>query len=46
MSRGRSVATGDPHDVLVRERLTEVWEVDAALRRRDDGATALEVAWL
>ncbi len=46
MSRGRSGATGEPHDVLVRERLTEVWEVDASLRRGDDGATALEVAWL
>jgi iron complex transport system ATP-binding protein len=46
MSRGRSVATGRPDEVLGRERLHEVWEVDAALRRRDDGATALEVAWL
>jgi iron complex transport system ATP-binding protein len=46
MSRGRSVAAGPPHEVLGRERLAEVWEVDAALQRGDAGQTALQVAWL
>jgi len=43
---GRSVAIGPPSEVLVRERLHEVWHVDAALEQRPDGHTALHVAWL
>lgn len=46
IAHGRSVASGPPADVLVRERLSEVWHVDAALERRDDGHTALHIAWL
>jgi iron complex transport system ATP-binding protein len=46
MSRGRTVAAGTPDEVLGRERLAEVWEVEAALRRGESGGTALEVAWL
>jgi iron complex transport system ATP-binding protein len=46
MSSGRTVATGAPHEVLDRERLAAVWEVDATLQRGEDGATALHVAWL
>lgn len=43
---GRSVASGPPAEVFVRERLAAVWNVDAALEQRDDGHTALHVAWL
>jgi iron complex transport system ATP-binding protein len=43
---GRSVASGPPSEVLVRERLHDVWHVDAALEQRDDGHTALHIAWL
>lgn len=46
MSGGRSVAAGPPHDVLDRERLAHVWNVDAALEAGPDGRTALRVAWL
>ncbi|WP_183343311.1 ABC transporter ATP-binding protein [Conexibacter arvalis] len=46
IASGRSVASGPPADVLVRERLAEVWQVDAALETRPDGHTALHVAWL
>jgi iron complex transport system ATP-binding protein len=46
MSRGRTVASGAPHEVLDPARLAEVWEVDADLRLGDGGRTALEVAWL
>jgi iron complex transport system ATP-binding protein len=46
MSRGRSVAAGPPADVLVRERLAEVWDVDAELDTGSLGQTALRVAWL
>jgi iron complex transport system ATP-binding protein len=46
MSNGRSVATGPPDAVLEPDRIAEVWEVDAALRRDDDGRTALQVAWV
>ena len=45
MSRGRTVATGAPDAVLGRDRIAEVWEVDAALRR-DGGETALSVDWV
>lgn len=46
IANGRSVATGAPGEVLVRERLADVWQVDAALETRSDGHTALHVAWL
>jgi iron complex transport system ATP-binding protein len=46
MSHGRSVATGAPDEVLGRERIAQVWEVDAALRRGDGGETALSVDWV
>ena len=46
MSKGRSVAAGAPDAVLGRERIAEVWEVDAALRRGDKGETALSVDWV
>jgi iron complex transport system ATP-binding protein len=46
MSKGRSVASGAPDAVLGRERIAEVWEVDAALRRGEKGETALSVDWV
>jgi iron complex transport system ATP-binding protein len=46
MSKGRSVASGPPDAVLGPERIAEVWEVDAALRRADGGRTALQVDWV
>jgi iron complex transport system ATP-binding protein len=46
MSRGRSVATGAPADVLDERRLAEVWHVDAALQVGAGGRTALHVDWL
>jgi len=46
MSKGRSVAAGSPDAVLGRERIAEVWEVDAALRRGEKGETALSVDWV
>jgi iron complex transport system ATP-binding protein len=46
MSKGRSVATGAPNDVLGADRLAEVWEVDAQLQHGDSGETALRVRWL
>ncbi len=46
MSKGRSVAAGAPDEVLQRERIAEVWEVDAALRRGERGETALSVDWV
>ncbi|MDO8210482.1 ABC transporter ATP-binding protein [Conexibacter sp. CPCC 206217] len=46
IAHGRSVASGAPEAVLGRERLADVWHVDAALERREDGHTALHVAWL
>jgi iron complex transport system ATP-binding protein len=46
IASGRSVAAGPPAEVLVRDRLAEVWQVDAALETRPDGHTALHVAWL
>lgn len=46
IAAGRAVASGPPSEVLVRERLAEVWKVDAALETRPDGHTALHVAWL
>jgi iron complex transport system ATP-binding protein len=46
MSNGRSVASGPPHEVLDRERLSEVWRVEAALESDSQGRTALRVGWL
>jgi iron complex transport system ATP-binding protein len=46
ISDGRSVAGGDPIDVLDRERLSEVWDLDARLEADAGGHTALHVAWL
>jgi iron complex transport system ATP-binding protein len=43
---GRTVASGPPAEVLVRERLADVWRVDADLEQRPDGHTALHIAWL
>jgi iron complex transport system ATP-binding protein len=45
VSEGRTVATGDPHQVLTSERLAEVWGARAHLSEHD-GRTALHVAWL
>ncbi len=45
VSGGRTVAAGPPVDVLTRERLSEVWHVDAALEEVA-GRTALHVDWL
>lgn len=45
VSEGRTVAAGPPADVLTRERLAEVWHVDAALDTAG-GRTALHVDWL
>lgn len=45
VSGGRTVAAGPPVDVLTRERLSEVWHVDAALQEIA-GRTALHVDWL
>ena len=46
MSNGLTVAAGAPQDVLGRERLAEVWDVDAELDAGSEGQTALRVAWL
>jgi iron complex transport system ATP-binding protein len=46
VAAGRSVAAGRPADVLDRDRLAEVWSVDAALEAHDDGRTSLRVDWL
>jgi len=46
MSEGRTVAAGEPREVLVPERLREVWKVDARLDVDADGHTALRVDWL
>ena len=46
MSKGWSVATGPPDEVLGPARIAEVWDVNAALRRGDGGETALQVAWV
>jgi iron complex transport system ATP-binding protein len=46
MANGLTVASGVPRDVLGRERLAEVWDVDAELEAGSEGNTALRVAWL
>jgi iron complex transport system ATP-binding protein len=45
VSEGRTVATGEPADVLSAERLRAVWGADAHLDVQSD-RTALHVAWL
>lgn len=46
MSQGRTVAAGPATDVLDRERLADVWDVDAELEAGTAGRTALHVSWL
>jgi iron complex transport system ATP-binding protein len=46
MAGGRSVAAGEPGEVLEPGRLREVWGVDAQLHEDAGGHTALRVAWL
>lgn len=45
MSSGRTVAAGPPLEALTRERLEDVWGVDASLQA-SARHTALHVAWL
>jgi iron complex transport system ATP-binding protein len=45
VSEGRTVAAGDPTEVLTPERLAETWNANARLTEHD-GRTALHVAWL
>jgi len=45
ISHGRSVAGGPAAEVLERERLADVWRIDAQLET-SPGRTALHVAWL
>jgi len=45
VDRGRTVARGHATAVLDRQRLAEVWNVDAELEPGDGGRTALRVAW-
>jgi ABC-type cobalamin/Fe3+-siderophores transport system ATPase subunit len=42
MAKGRSAATGPPREMLTKERLSDIWGVDAALDERG----ALRVNWL
>jgi iron complex transport system ATP-binding protein len=44
VSEGRTIATGEPTEVLGAERLAETWGADARLTEHD-GRTALHVAW-
>jgi len=46
MSEGRSVAAAPPGRALTRERLAEVWGVEASLQASRGGRTALHVGWL
>jgi len=46
MAGGRTVAAGPPEAVLDPARLADVWHVDAALVRGDDGRFGLQVDWL
>lgn len=46
MADGRTVAAGPPGSVLDRQRLAEVWHVDAELHADESGRTALRVSWL
>jgi len=46
MSDGRTVASGEPREVLAPDRLREVWKVEARLDADEAGHTALRVDWL
>lgn len=46
MSNGTTVADGTPAEAITRERLAEVWGVDASLDISTDERTALKVSWL
>jgi iron complex transport system ATP-binding protein len=46
MAGGRTVAAGAAEDVLGAALLADVWQVDAALERGDDGRLGLRVDWL
>ncbi len=46
LSHGRAVASGPAGKALTRERLADVWGVDAGLELVDGGQTALQVDWL
>ena len=46
LSKGRSVAVGDPMQTLTKEMLAEVWGVDASLEVSGGEHTALHVDWL
>jgi iron complex transport system ATP-binding protein len=46
VSEGRTVASGEPREVLAPDRLREVWKVDARLDADSAGHTALRVDWL
>jgi len=45
VSEGRTIATGEPAEVLSADRLAAIWGADARLTEHD-GRTALHVAWL
>jgi len=45
LSKGRSIATGTPFEVLTPQLIAEVWGVEAELVKRD-GRSALHVGWL
>jgi iron complex transport system ATP-binding protein len=44
VSEGRTVASGNPAEILTVERLASIWHADARLTEHD-GRTALHVAW-
>jgi iron complex transport system ATP-binding protein len=46
VSAGRTVADGPAHEVLGRETLATVWNVNAGLEADEHGHTALRVDWL
>lgn len=46
LSEGRTVADGPPLETLSKERLAEVWGVDASLEVSEGERTALHVDWL
>jgi iron complex transport system ATP-binding protein len=46
MSDGRTVASGAPLEAITRQRLAEVWGVEASLETYEGDHTALRVGWL
>lgn len=46
MSGGRTLAAAPPREALTRERLADVWGVEASLELYEDDHTALRVSWL